>query len=199
MNQILFWTAVGFALGALPFSYWLGRASLHTDIRRSGDGNPGAANAWRAGSWRVGLPAVLLDWGKGALPVAVAHYGLGIRGWALLPIALAPVVGHAFTPFLRGRGGKAVATTFGIWTGLTLWEAPTVLGLSVGLVRLVQGVDGWTVMLGMAALLAYLLVRGITGPLLAVWVGNLILLAWKHRSELRGGPRRRQRAGASHD
>ena len=187
----LLWTLVGFMLGSLPFSYWLGRLALRKDIRSYGDGNPGAANAWRAGTWRVGVPAVLLDFAKGALPVALARFRFGVAGWGLVPVSLAPVLGHAFSPFLRLRGGKAVATTFGIWTGLTLWEGPTLLGLSVALIGRVQAVDGWTLMLGMGVLLAFLLLRGRSSGTISVWAGNFLVLAWKHRTELRKRPRLR--------
>lgn len=188
LERASLWAAVGFILGSLPFSYWLGRFLLGKDIRQYGDGNPGAANAWRAGTWKVGVPAVALDYLKGAVPVSLAHLRFGVTGWALVPVALAPVIGHAFSPFLRGRGGKAVAATFGLWTGLTLWEAPTVLGLCVGVFGRLQVVDGWTVMVGMLGLLCYLLLRRAGPILLAVWLGNAILLGWKHRAELRGGP-----------
>jgi glycerol-3-phosphate acyltransferase PlsY len=191
-HSAVFWTIIGFAVGSIPFSYWLGRLALHRDIRDYGDGNPGAANAWRAGTWRVGVPAVLLDYLKGALPVSLACYRDGVAGWALVPAALAPVVGHAFSPFLRLRGGKAIATTFGVWTGLTLWKGPTMLGLAVGLFQSLQAVDSWTVMLGMATWLCCLLLSGAaTSPLLAVWCGNMAILIWKHRQELRRPPQLR--------
>lgn len=182
------WSGVGFLLGAMPFSYWLGQLFLHTDIRSYGNGNPGAANAWRAGKWRVGLPALLLDYLKGAVPVSLAQSQSAISGWALLPVALAPVLGHAFSPFLRFKGGKAIAATFGIWTGLTLWEGPTVLGCSVGLFHRLQVVDAWTALFGMAGLLLYLLFRGAASYILAIWCGNLLILFWKHRDDLHQRP-----------
>ena len=190
LRSTLFWSVLGFALGSLPFSYWLGRLALGRDIRVVGDGNPGSANVWRAGSWRLGVPALLLDFLKGALPVGLAVQRYGLAGWAMVPVALAPVLGHAFSPFLRLRGGKAVATTFGIWTGLTLWLGPTVLGLAVAVIRSLQSVDAWTLMLGMAAWLGVLVLSGgATLPLLAVWAGNLAILVWKHRTDLRTPPR----------
>lgn len=192
LHSALFWTVIGFILGSLPFSYWLGRLALGQDIRAVGDGNPGSANAWRAGSWRVGLPALLLDFLKGAIPVGLAVQLYGLAGWALVPVALAPVLGHAFSPFLRLRGGKAVAATFGIWTGLTLWLGPTALGLAVACIRTLQAVDAWTIVLGMAAwLLVLILSGGATPPLLAVWAGNLAILVWKHRPDLARPPRAR--------
>lgn len=180
----LFWTAAGFLCGAVPFSVLLARLTTGADIRRVGDGNPGAANAWRAGGWRVGAPALLLDFLKGALPVGAARYLGGVDGWELVPIALAPVFGHAFSPFLKGHGGKALAVTFGIWCGLTCYEAPLVLGLFMVLFYSAQTADAWGAVLAMLALGAYLVTRQADSVLLAVWLGNLAVLIWKHRRAL---------------
>ncbi|MFC1713325.1 glycerol-3-phosphate acyltransferase [Candidatus Poribacteria bacterium] len=178
------WIGIGLLLGALPFSLWLGRLILHEDIRQYGDGNPGAFNAWRAGGKLVGLPALLLDYLKGAAPVAMANFVSGVSGWWLVPVALSPVFGHAFSPFLRFRGGKAVAATFGIWTGLTLWEGPTVLGCLLGVSYSLQKVDGWSVILSMMGLLIYLQLRWSDPSILTIWLGNIIILTWKHRHDL---------------
>ena len=188
----VFWTVLGLLLGAMPFSFWLGRLFLKTDIRRYGDGNPGALNAWRAGGWRVGVPALLLDFLKGAVPVGLAHFRFGISGWGLVPVALAPVLGHAFSPFLRFRGGKALAATFGIWAGLTLWEGPTLLGLFSGAFFLPQTADAWSSILGMLCFLAYLLLRQADSAFLVIWVGNVLILLWKQRRDLRQPIRPRQ-------
>jgi len=161
------------------------------DVRLYGDGNPGAVNAWKAGGWKCGVPALLLDFAKAAAPVHMAAVYVGLGSWSLIPAALAPVVGHAFSPFLRFRGGKAVAATFGIWAGLTLWDVPIVLGLLLTAFVLVQGVDAWSVVLGMACLALYLLVRGSPQPFLVIWAGNLAVLLWKHRRDLKVAPRLR--------
>lgn len=188
---IVLWTAVAFGCGAMPLSLWLGKLVLGKDIRGFGDGNPGGANAWRAGSWRLGVPAVALDYLKAALPVSMARLWGGVSGWALVLVALAPVLGHAFCPWLGFRGGKAVAATFGVWSALTLWEAPTVLGLCLLALLLVQSVDAWSTMLGMLGLLIYLLLRHAGAPMLTVWAGNAVVLAWKHSRDLLQPPRLR--------
>ena len=154
---VLLWTIIGFIAGALPFSVWLGRLATRRDIRQFGDGNPGAANAVRAGGWRIGLPAVILDGLKGAIPVGVAYHAFGIAGWGLVPVVLAPVFGHAFSPFLGFRGGKAIATTFGVWTGLTIPYGPFVLGSLLAAFFYTVSPTGWAVMLTMGAWLLYLL------------------------------------------
>jgi glycerol-3-phosphate acyltransferase PlsY len=126
-----------------------------------------------------------LDFLKGALPVAAARSFGGVHGWELVPVALAPVVGHAFSPFLGGHGGKAIAVTFGVWCGLTLYEAPLVLGLLMILFYGVQAVDAWSAILAMLGLGVYLAVRNADAVLLTIWLGNLLILVWKHRHALR--------------
>ena len=119
------------------------------------------------------------------MPVSLAKSEFGFAGWGLVLVALSPVLGHAFSPFLNFRGGKAVAATFGIWTGLTVWEGPTVLGVLLGVSFSIQKVDGWSVMLAMFGLLAYLLVRQAAPFIFIIWSGNVLILAWKHRHDLR--------------
>ena len=179
---------IAFISGSLPLSFWLGKVFLGVDIRSFGDGNPGAANVWRAGGKWWGLFAILLDGFKGLIPVAIANYGLGIQWWWLVPISLAPVLGHSISPFLKFRGGKALSTTFGVWCGLTLWLGPTVLGISLAIGLAVLVVPGWAVLFGMVGLLTTLLIDGSDPILLSVWLGNLLLLMWKHVDDLRQPP-----------
>ena len=178
-------TAFGFLLGSIPFSVWLGRLTLQDDIRRYGDDrNPGAANAWRAGKWKLGIPVLLLDFCKGALPVGIAHYTFGITDWWLVPVALAPVFGHAFSPFLNFQGGKGLAVTFGMWTGLTLAEGPLVLGGILGIMIFFLASNAWALIMGMLLFLIFLVLRGFSMNMVVIWFGNMLLLSWKHRHEL---------------
>jgi glycerol-3-phosphate acyltransferase PlsY len=180
----IFWTLLAFLCGSVPFSLLIGLWVLKVDVRRYGDGNPGAANVIRAGGWRLGIPAVLLDSLKGAAPVGSAYFVMGIQEWRIVPIAIAPVAGHAFSPWLRFRGGKAIAVTFGIWTGLTLGEAPILLGRFLLLAYFTVAVDGWAVMLAMLGLLVWLLFSHHGSVFLGVWLGNVTILFFKHRHDL---------------
>jgi glycerol-3-phosphate acyltransferase PlsY len=181
-------TLAGFVSGSLMFSAWLVRLR-GKDIREFGDRNPGAVNAFKACGPGIGIPALVLDFLKGAVPVWLAAHMFGVEGFWLVPVALAPVLGHAFSPWLRFQGGKAVAVAFGIWSGLTLWEGPTVLGLLFVLGRLVQRTDVWTVVFGMLGLLVWWLAHGAAGELLVTWGAVVLVLLWKHRWELRIPPR----------
>lgn len=125
----LLWIGAGFLSGSLLFSYWLGLL-VGKDVRTVGDGNPGAANAIKAAGLTIGLVGGILDMLKGALPLALATWPLNYFPWMLwlVPIAVAPVLGHVFSPWLGGKRGKGIAATFGIWAGLTAWQVPCVLG-----------------------------------------------------------------------
>ena len=184
MKSLFLWSLLGFLLGSVPFSYWSGRLLLKTDVRQYGDGNPGGANAWKAGGWRIGLVAIFLDIAKGLLPVVLARR-YGVADWGLVPIALAPVLGHAFTPFLGFHGGKALAATGGVWLGLIGVEAPVVFaGFTLG--ALVQQTEhAWTGIAGMAGLLLYFLVQHTPSYLIVIASFNLLVLVWKHFKELR--------------
>ena len=178
---------LAFLCGSLPFSVWLGKLFLRVDVRTYGDGNPGAANAFRTGNRLVGLLALLLDISKAAAPVGWAYFTLGVRGVPIFLIAVAPLLGHVFSPFLRFKGGKGIATLFGAWIGLTLWQAslPAVLGAVVGIVLFTP--PFWSVMVGMSAILLTL-VGWLPDPLfLAVWGVQLLLMVWTHRRDLRQG------------
>lgn len=179
---------IAFLLGSLPFSLWFGKLFLKKDVRRVGDGNPGAANVFKAGGKVVGLLALLMDVTKAALPVGLAYHNLEIRGIPMVLIAIGPILGHVFSPFLNFRGGKGLAAALGVWIGLTIWKVPlvAVLGTVIGIA--LTSVPGWAVMVGLVGILATLLVW-IPDPIfLLVWVGETLILVWTHRADLRQRP-----------
>jgi glycerol-3-phosphate acyltransferase PlsY len=184
----IFWTLLAFFCGSVPFSLLIGFWMLKVDVRRYGDGNPGGSNVIRAGGWRVGIPAVLLDSIKGAAPVGIAYFLMSIQDWRIVPIAIAPVAGHAFSPWLRFRGGKAIAVTFGVWTGLTLGVAPIMLGIFLLLTYFTVAVNGWAVILAMLGLLGGLLLSHYGSVFLGVWLGNVAILTFTHRRDLAQPP-----------
>ena len=187
--MILFWTLLGFLAGSIPFALIFGKLFAKTDIRTFGDGNPGGTNALKAGGLKAGLPAILLDILKGFLPVWLAQ-GYGLAGWSLLPVCLAPVLGHAFSPFLRFRGGKALGATGGVWVALVgLWAFPVFAVLAVP-ATLLQSEDAWSANAGMLALLIYAVLLG--QPWLVAFAAlNAALIAWTHRHDLARPPRLR--------
>jgi glycerol-3-phosphate acyltransferase PlsY len=183
MSRIILWCLLGFFMGSIPFSLLVGRLFLKTDIRRYGDGNPGGANAWKAGGWTVGLVAVLLDMLKGYLPVFLAQRA-GLVGWDIVPVALMPILGHAFSPFLKFRGGKALGATGGAWIALIGFKALVIYAILALPVLALQGEDAVSAIAGMLSLLAYAVWFDGSPSLVAFAALNTILITWKHHQEL---------------
>jgi glycerol-3-phosphate acyltransferase PlsY len=183
----LAWISLAFFCGSLPFSVWLGKLTMGLDVRQVGDGNPGATNVFRAGSKLTGLLVLILDIGKGALPVGMAYYVLELRGPAMFLVASAPLLGHIFSPFLGFRGGKGIAVSFGVWIGLTVWKIslPALIILMIANALFIP--PGWPVMFALGGILACLLAWLPDPLLLGVWAAQMILLTWTHRADLREG------------
>ncbi|RKZ18697.1 acyl-phosphate glycerol 3-phosphate acyltransferase [bacterium] len=107
----------GFILGSIPFGFIVAKAK-GVDIRKQGSGNIGATNVMRVVGKKEGILVFVLDFLKGFLPVA--YWARFTLFWGLPGVlaALGAVSGHMFTPWLKFRGGKGVATGFGAFVGL---------------------------------------------------------------------------------
>jgi len=182
--------AVGaFWLGACPFSVWIGRWLLGKDIRDYGDGNPGAANVFRAGSRKVGSLAVIIDMAKGVPFVVLAYSFFGLPEVVVIAIALSAILGHAFSPLLRLRGGKSVAVTFGALLALPQHEMVVIFTIFILLGFLFIETDAWVVVLAPAGSLAYLAITtGSSWESLFMLCVLAIFIA-KHYDDLQTVPR----------
>lgn len=146
---------VGYLVGAVsPASLAARRRGV--DLREVGSGNPGATNVGRALGGRTALVVAVLDVLKGLLPAAA--FGV-LDHRAGLVAGLAAVAGHVSSPFLKGRGGKGVATAAGAIIGSHPLWAPIVL--LVWLVVLAG--TRWTAAGSMAAALSVLVVAVVVG------------------------------------
>ena len=174
-----------FILGAVPFSVIIGHLLLKKDITRYGDGNPGSANVFRAGSVKLGLFAVVLDVAKGVPFVLLAHTVFGLSEISIVIIAVCAVLGHAFSPFLHWHGGKAVAITFGVMLGLLpQYDVLAIFIISMLLCFIFVKIDAWKIIIGATSTLIYLaIVKGNSWePLLMLCL--LVILVIKHFEEL---------------
>ncbi|MBL4760451.1 MAG: glycerol-3-phosphate 1-O-acyltransferase PlsY [Mariprofundaceae bacterium] len=111
-----------YLLGAIPFGLLFARWLTGKDPREHGSGNIGATNALRTGGKKVGILTLLADIGKGSLAVALAGY-LQDDMTLLAAIALAVFIGHVFPIYLKFKGGKGVATMFGVLIPWLPWVA----------------------------------------------------------------------------
>jgi len=113
---------LAYLLGAIPFGLILSKYSGKSDPRRHGSGNIGATNVMRTGGKLIGIVTLLADVGKGTLAVAAA-IAAGLSQTWVAAIAMAAFVGHIFPIYLKFRGGKGVATMFGVMLPWQPWAA----------------------------------------------------------------------------
>jgi len=182
-----------FGLGAVPFSVLVGRWLLKANIQSYGDGNPGAVNVFRAGGQKAGYLAVFLDVAKGVPFVFLAYSWLDLPGLSIVAVALSAMLGHAFSPFLGWRGGKAVAITFGVLLALPQHEALLAFIACVVAGFLFVENDAWVVVLGSAGALAYLTITGSESWIILLMLCIMALLIYRHFQDLRSMPRLRGR------
>ncbi len=110
---------IGYLAGSIPFGLLVGKAWANVDVRDYGSGNIGVSNVYRTlGTW-PSLIVLLLDAGKGALPVVLARYVFELEPTFVLLAGVAAIAGHNWPVYLRFKGGKGVATTAGVLISLS--------------------------------------------------------------------------------
>lgn len=137
---------LGYLVGALSPATLLARRR-GVDLTAAGSGNPGATNAGRVLGRRAGVAVALLDLVKGAVPAAAFSLADARAG---LLAGFAAVLGHVTSPYLRGRGGKGVATS----AGAVLGSQPVLLPVVLGVWVVVVLVSRWVALASMVAALA---------------------------------------------
>jgi len=142
---------LAYLIGGIPFGWLFARFTKGVDLRRVGSGSTGATNASRLFSPRWAVPAFavvfILDFAKG---FAAATFSHGLGSWLgsaapgetlALACGAAAILGHVFTPYLRFKGGKGVATALGVVTAFAPWSSLAAVGawgLLVGLTRYIS-------------------------------------------------------------
>ncbi len=104
---------LGYFLGSIPTAYIASRLLRDKDIRQMGDGNMGAANAFRQLGAKVGIAVFFVDASKGALAILIAQ-AANIPQLAVLLTGAAAVIGHNWSVFIGFRGGRGESTTIGV-------------------------------------------------------------------------------------
>src|SRR5437660_11395250 len=116
----MIWLLFAYLCGSIPFGLLIARATSGKDVRTVGSGNIGATNVARAAGKSAAAATLALDALKGFVPVALAR---GDAAWLPTACAVGAVLGHCFPVWLKFRGGKGVATGFGVSLALAPWAA----------------------------------------------------------------------------
>ncbi|MFM8385893.1 MAG: glycerol-3-phosphate 1-O-acyltransferase PlsY [Planctomycetia bacterium] len=195
---------LAYLVGGIPFGWLAARALKGVDLRTVGSGNIGATNASRLwlgkASILVFVAVFLLDCFKG---FCAAHWSSSLGGWLAsrplgtgeaegLQIACgaAALLGHVFTPWLRFKGGKGVATALGVVTALAPWSSVYALGVWAVLVLLTRYMSLGSIVAVLSIPVTYLLQRGEQAwtqhpAALAFLVLMAVVVVWRHRDNIR--------------
>ena len=186
MKEFL-WIAGAYLVGGIPFGYLVGRMR-GVDVRTVGSKNIGATNVFRTVGKKWGFLAFFLDVMKGLLPTLAAK-AWGCADWLPLAVGVACVVGHMLTPYMKFKGGKGVATAFGMLIGLT----PALVGVAF-LVFVVAFALTNYISFGSCSAAAFLAVsvwfpilgtRGYADlPQCILVTAIALFVIWKHRSNI---------------
>jgi len=185
--------ATAYLLGSIPVGYLLVRIFRHQDIRTVGSGNIGATNVLRSGSKGLGAATFVLDMLKGCCAVWLG----GFLGSLLLPTtslrsaqalaALCAVLGHMYPVWLRFRGGKGVATGFGVFLVAAPWAALAAISVFF-IVLILSRYVSLASILGAASFPIfawYLVVGARPAEFIAVQSAVALLIIVKHHQNIR--------------
>ena len=119
------WFLASYLVGAFPTSYVAGKVFKGIDLREHGSRNLGATNVYRVLGWKFAVPVAIVDIFKGTLPVVLFAPHVSDSTVVAMLVGAMAVLGHVFSVFVGGKGGKGVATSAGVMLGL----APAAVGI----------------------------------------------------------------------
>ena len=166
------WILAAYLVGGIPFGFLIGKMR-GVDVRTVGSKNIGATNVFRTVGKKWGVLAFACDVLKGLIPTLLAkQWALDSElppdgSWFPLVVGVMCVVGHMLTPYMKFRGGKGVATAFGMLLGL----APALVGTAFALFAVVFALSHY-ISLGSISAAAFLMV--------AVWFPILGTEGWRN-------------------
>jgi acyl phosphate:glycerol-3-phosphate acyltransferase len=213
MNELLL-IIVAYLIGSVPTSVWVSKSFFNIDIRDYGSGNAGATNTYRVLGSKWGTFVMVVDMLKGVLAVKLAlllpEYADNDVNLQNLQtgLGLAAVVGHIFPIWADFRGGKGVATLFGLVLGISPWTALSCVGIFSLVLYLTRFVSLSSILASIAFPFFILVIFNVENPVyrvFAIAVALMVLLTHQKNigrllrgSEskvpiLKGRDRRRQR------
>ncbi|HEV2490576.1 MAG TPA: glycerol-3-phosphate 1-O-acyltransferase PlsY [Candidatus Acidoferrales bacterium] len=189
MNTVWLIPVIAYFLGSVPFGYLIVKFTRGSDVRASGSGNIGATNVSRVAGKSAGVVTLALDAGKGYLAVWLAARWTHANARWMMAAALAAVVGHMFSCWLKFRGGKGVATGLGVFLPISFEAVAAAFLLWLVVVAFWRYASlGSIVAAAALPILLYFLYTPGHSPPLAVSVGSTliaILVILKHRENIR--------------
>jgi glycerol-3-phosphate acyltransferase PlsY len=175
---------VAILVGGIPFGLIIVKLKSGKDVRESGSGNIGATNVLRTSGTLAGVFTLLLDAAKGLFAVWLADtLTHGDMGW-MSATALAALVGHAFSPYLKFKGGKAVATFLGAFGYLTPAPVLVVTLIFILVVAMTRYLSLGSIAGAMLFPFACFIILHPDWPVLAAAAAATLLILWRHAGNI---------------
>ncbi|MCE3231181.1 MAG: hypothetical protein K0R52_1109 [Alphaproteobacteria bacterium] len=176
-----FYIFIAYLSGSIPYGLVLAKIFGGVDVRTIGSGNIGATNVLRTGHKGMAAATLFCDSVKGFLPVFIASYA-GLEETALLGVSFAAVLGHIFPIWLKGRGGKGVATALGVFWALSLplGAFSTVVWIIIARLAKISSLSALC-SFALSPLFAALF---LSWPLAIFCFAIALLISWTHRSNI---------------
>ncbi|MFZ1248076.1 MAG: glycerol-3-phosphate 1-O-acyltransferase PlsY [Leptotrichiaceae bacterium] len=179
---------IAYVLGSIPNALWVGKTFKNIDVREHGSKNTGSTNAARVLGAKLGIFTLILDILKGALPT---YLGIvlganlltritGIDKLDIIVIGMAAILGHTFSLFLKFKGGKAVATTLGVFLVLVPYAILILLVVFFVIFGLTKYVSLASIVSAVALpITVYLTTIHIPLTILGIIIGLLVIIRHK--------------------
>ena len=173
---------ISYLVGSIPNALWIGKVFKGLDVRNYGSGNVGATNASRVLGWKLGVLVLLLDVLKGAVFVYIAKL-INLDDIYLVLVSLAPILGHSYSIYLKFKGGKAVATSLGVFTLLVPKVILVLLVIFLITVFLTQYVSVASITVALLLpIFTFILYNNIIYTIFSLIIG--LLVVYKHKSNI---------------
>ena len=182
---------IAYLLGSIPTSVWIGRRFHGKDVRDYGSGNAGATNTIRVLGWKAGIPVLIIDLIKGWLAVQLAyltHFYIPHSDDFItyqLFLGAAAMMGHIFPIYVGFKGGKGVATLFGIILALSPVATIVCIGVFLLIALLTKYVSLGSIVAGFSFPFILILIFHTTTPSLMIFsLIVAILLLFTHQKNI---------------
>jgi len=177
------WIFGAYLVGSIPFGYLIGRM-CGVDVRTVGSKNIGATNVYRTVGKKWGFLAFFCDFLKGFLPACFASVLVPQPSFLPVLVGLACVIGHTLTIFMKFKGGKGVATAFGMTVALATY--PALLAFAVFVVTVwISHYISLGSMLAAAALAVLVWFFPVVLPMRLIALFIAVFVIYKHKSNIR--------------
>jgi glycerol-3-phosphate acyltransferase PlsY len=187
VSDVLFYISA-FLLGSVPFSVLIGKIFYGIDVRRQGSGNPGATNTLRLLGSRAGFSVLVLDMAKGLVPVLLAPRLVSMASTSNVEVqALAgacAILGHIFSPFLRFKGGKGVATSTGVIWAINWPVALAITILFVMVVYFSRYISLGSILSAILFAILECMQYSYSAIVVIFSIGLAVLVIYKHRANI---------------